>query len=99
LAMASSGLGFYLMHNTLQTRASQLAPGERGLGMSMFSSVYFVGQAVGVMTCAAMIDALGYRAMFGLIALALLALAGAVTRSARPDPGERPNLINRRDGE
>jgi len=98
LAMASSGLGFYLMHNTLQTRASQLAPGERGLGMSMFSSVYFVGQAVGVMTCAAMIDTFGYRAMFGLVTLALLALAGAVTRSARPDPGERPNLTIRRDG-
>src|SRR5215831_19133236 len=37
-AMASSGFGFYLMHNTLQTRASQMAPSERGLGMSMFSS-------------------------------------------------------------
>ena len=73
-AMASSGFGFYLMHNTLQTRASQMAPSERGLGMSMFSSVYFVGQAGGVATCALMIDVFGYGVVFGVVALALLAL-------------------------
>jgi MFS transporter, YNFM family, putative membrane transport protein len=74
-AMVSSGLGFYLMHNTLQTKASQLAPGERALGMLMFSSAYFVAQAAGVAACAIVIDAFGYRTMFGSISLALLALA------------------------
>jgi MFS transporter, YNFM family, putative membrane transport protein len=88
-AMASSGLGFYLMHKTLQTRASQMAPSERGLGMSMFSSVYFVGQAAGVTTCALAIDAFGYRMMFGSIASALLALAiGAVMLLGPAHPGE-----------
>ena len=87
--MASSGFGFYLMHNTLQTRASQMAPVERALGMSMFSSVCFVGQAAGVATCAMMIDSFGYRMVFGVVALALLALgSGAVALLAQTSIGE-----------
>jgi hypothetical protein len=37
--------------------------------MSMFSSVYFAGQAGGAAACATMIDAFGYRVVFGVIAL------------------------------
>lgn len=76
-AMASSGLGFYLMHNTLQTRASQMAPGERALGMAMFSCALFVSQAAGVTACAMMIAAFGYRIVFGVIALGLVALGSS----------------------
>ena len=66
--------------------------------MQHMTGAFLPASHVRLSQAAAMIDAWGYRAMFGLIALALLALAGAVTRSARPDPGERPNLINRRNG-
>jgi len=90
-AMASSGLGFYLMHNTLQTRASQMAPGERALGMSMFSSALFVSQAAGVTACAILIATLGYRIIFSLIGLGLVALGGsAVALLAHASPGEGP---------
>jgi predicted MFS family arabinose efflux permease len=82
-AMASSGLGFYLMHNTLQTRASQIAPGERALGMSMFSCALFVSQAAGVTACAMMIAAFGYRIVFGMIALGLVALGGSAVALLR----------------
>jgi MFS transporter, YNFM family, putative membrane transport protein len=95
-AMASSGLGFYLMHNTLQTRASQMAPGERALGMSMFSSALFVSQAAGVTACAMMIAALGYRIVFGVIALGLVALgASAVALLAHAGPGEGTGAASR----
>jgi YNFM family putative membrane transporter len=95
-AMASSGLGFYLMHNTLQTRASQMAPGERALGMSMFSSALFVSQAAGVTACAMMIAALGYRIVFGLIALGLVALgSSAVAVLAHAGPDERTGAASR----
>jgi hypothetical protein len=88
-AMATSGLGFYLMHNTLQTRASQMAPGERALGMSMFSCALFVSQAAGVTACAMMIAAFGYRNLFGVIALGLVALgSSAVALLAHASLGE-----------
>ena len=43
-----AGLGFYMLHNTLQTNATQMAPQNRGAGMALFASVYFTGQAIGV---------------------------------------------------
>jgi len=42
------GLGFYMMHNTLQTNATQMAPERRGAAVSTFASCFFLGQAVGV---------------------------------------------------
>ena len=57
--------------------------------MSMFSLVYCVGQAAGVATCAMIIDSFGYRVVFGVVALALLALgSGAVSLLAQTSLGE-----------
>ena len=42
------GLGFYMMHNTLQINATQMAPERRGAAVAAFASCFFVGQAVGV---------------------------------------------------
>jgi MFS transporter, YNFM family, putative membrane transport protein len=98
-AMVSSGFGFYLMHNTLQTRASQMAPGERALGMSMFSCVLFVSQAAGVTACAMMIAAFGYRLMFGVVALGLVALGvSAVALLAHASRGEETGAASRSEG-
>src|SRR5262249_14470625 len=95
-AMASSGLGFYLIHNTLQTRASQMAPGERALGMSMFSCALFVSQAAGVRACAMMIAAFGYRVVLGGIALGLGALgSSAVALLANASFGEGTGSASR----
>jgi predicted MFS family arabinose efflux permease len=44
----ASGLGFYMLHNTLQTNATQMAPERRGAGVALFASIFFLGQAVGV---------------------------------------------------
>jgi predicted MFS family arabinose efflux permease len=43
-----AGFGFYMLHNTLQTNATQMAPERRGAGMALFASMFFLGQAVGV---------------------------------------------------
>jgi len=43
-----AGLGFYMLHNTLQTNATQMAPAHRGAGMALFASMYYLGQSVGV---------------------------------------------------
>jgi predicted MFS family arabinose efflux permease len=42
------GLGFYMMHNTLQINATQMAPERRGAAVAAFASCFFIGQSVGV---------------------------------------------------
>jgi predicted MFS family arabinose efflux permease len=43
-----AGLGFYMLHNTLQANATEMAPERRGAGMALFASMLFLGQSVGV---------------------------------------------------
>lgn len=43
-----AGMGFYMLHNTLQTHATQMAPERRGAAVSAFASCFFLGQSAGV---------------------------------------------------
>src|SRR5690606_25475210 len=43
-AIALLGLGFYMLHNTLQTMATQMAPHARGAAVGLFAAVYFLAQ-------------------------------------------------------
>lgn len=43
-----AGLGFYMLHNTLQINATQMAPERRGAAVSAFASCFYMGQSVGV---------------------------------------------------
>jgi predicted MFS family arabinose efflux permease len=63
------GLGFYMMHNTLQTHATQMAPERRGAAVASFAACFFLGQSVGVG-----IDGL----LVGRTGTAWLMVAGAV---------------------
>ncbi len=55
-----AGFGTYLLHNTLQTHATQMAPEWRGTAVSLFAFCLFIGQAIGVAVCGLVIDSLGY---------------------------------------
>jgi len=44
----AAGVGFYMLHNTLQTNATQMAPKRRGAGVALFASAFFLGQSTGV---------------------------------------------------
>lgn len=44
----AAGLGFYMMHSTLQLNATQMAPKARGTAMAVFAGCLFLGQSVGV---------------------------------------------------
>jgi predicted MFS family arabinose efflux permease len=48
LACFVAGLGFYMLHNTLQVNATQMAPAYRGSSLALFAAILFVGQAAGV---------------------------------------------------
>lgn len=80
LPILASGLGFYMMHNTLQTRATQMAPEMRGLAVSIFASLFFLGQAGGVLAAGHLILAGGYRMLFGAVGIALPLLAVNLAR-------------------
>jgi predicted MFS family arabinose efflux permease len=55
------GFAFYMMHNTLQVQGTQMAPQARALGMSLFATCLFVGQAVGISAAGWLVAHLGFR--------------------------------------
>ena len=69
------GFGFYMMHNTLQTNATQMAPEARGSAVSLFALAFFLSQAIGVAAAGVVIDRLGYSIVFVTAGLGLLALS------------------------
>ena len=66
-----AGLGFYQLHNTLQTQATQMAPKARGTAVSIFASCFFLAQAVGVSLGAWAIERYGAPWLFACSALIL----------------------------
>jgi predicted MFS family arabinose efflux permease len=69
------GLGFYMLHNTLQTNATQMAPSTRGTAVALFASAFFLGQAAGVALVAALVDRWGAQPVY-LLAAVILPLLG-----------------------
>lgn len=74
-ACFAGGLGFYMLHNTLQTHATQMAPTVRGTAVSLFSCALFFGQSIGVVAASWVVDHLSARAVFAAAAVALPILA------------------------
>ncbi len=68
------GLGFYMMHNTLQVNATQMAPDRRGAAVSAFASCFFLGQSAGVSLGGLSVGTLGASRFlaFGAVGLLLL---------------------------
>lgn len=48
VAMVAGGLGFYMLHNTIQTHATQMLPARRGAAIALFATSFFLGQSCGV---------------------------------------------------
>jgi YNFM family putative membrane transporter len=69
LACGLVGFGYYMVHNTLQTNATQMLPEARGTAVAGFSSALFLGQSVGVALAAPIVDHAGAAPLFVLAAL------------------------------
>jgi MFS transporter, YNFM family, putative membrane transport protein len=69
------GLGFYMFHNTLQTKATQMTPEARGTAVAIFSSALYFGQTAGVGVGALVIDRIGATPLFLGTAVGFPALA------------------------
>jgi predicted MFS family arabinose efflux permease len=81
------GLGFYMLHNTLQTNATQMTPEARGTAVSIFSSAIYLGQTGGVAAAAPVIDRFGAVPVFLIAAMVLPLLGFAFARGLRARRG------------
>jgi len=72
VACLMTGLGFYMLHNTLQVQATQMAPAARGSAVTLFACSLFFGQSTGVLIMAQSVD-------MGWLAYAFTAAAVGVT--------------------
>jgi len=70
-AITAVGLGFYMLHNTLQTNATQMTPEARGTAVAIFSSALYIGQMAGVAAGGAIVDRFTAVPLF-LVAAAIL---------------------------
>lgn len=66
------GLGFYMLHSTLQTHATQMAQvTARGTAVTLFSSSLFIGHSLGVAGAAVIVHAGSAIPVFAISAVAL----------------------------
>ena len=66
------GLGFYMMHNTLQINATQMAPERRGAAVAAFASCFFLGQSSGVAISGASLTSAGTPLLLSFAGLVVL---------------------------
>ena len=83
LAITAVGLGFYMLHNTLQTNATQMTPQARGTAVAIFSSALYLGQTAGVAAGGAAFDRFGAVPLFLAAAIALLLLGWIFARALK----------------
>ncbi len=85
-----AGFGFYMFHNTLQTRATEMAPQTRGTAIAVFAFCLFMGQAAGVAVCGVAIRLLDYGWTFAIngSGLVLLGIWFAVRIAAHRSQGQ-----------
>ena len=75
LAVGFYGLGFYALHNTLQTCGTQMTPEARATGFALFSSAIYLGQTVGVGVSGVVFDRAGAMPLLVVAGLVLPAMA------------------------
>jgi predicted MFS family arabinose efflux permease len=78
-----AGLGFYMLHNTLQVQATQMAPQARGTAVTLFASLLFLGQSTGVLVVAFSVDRGWLAPVFTAAAVGVLALGFLVSRGVQ----------------
>ena len=77
------GLGYYMVHNTLQTHATEMAPEARGSAVAFFAFAFFLGQAAGVSALGLAAERAGYARVFAGAGLGLALLGAWFGRTLR----------------
>ena len=89
IAMFCTGVAFYMLHNSLQTEATELAPTARGSAVALFACGLFAGQGIGPLLFGPALHLVGPRAALLAIAVGLVVLGRVVVAQGhrRPDVG------------
>ena len=69
------GVGLYMLHNTLQVHATQMAPEARGAAVALFACFLFTGQSTGVWLASRAVDGVGTLPAYLVSAVGLPLLA------------------------
>ncbi len=64
LVFMIAGFGFYMLHNTLQARGTELAPTARGSTFALFSASMFLGQGIGPILAGGISKFAGFSMLF-----------------------------------
>ena len=87
---ALAGAGFFMMHSTLQTLATQMLPELRGTAIAAFALALFVGQSGGVALTAALSGPVGFETVQRISAPGLLVLGVVLTLLLKQRQGVPP---------
>ncbi len=79
-AMLVCGLSFYMLHNSMQTEATELAPSARGSAVALFACGFFAGQGIGPLVMAPLVHQVGFTVALVATAIGLLLLGQIVVR-------------------
>jgi len=80
LAMMIGGLSYYMLHNSLQTEATEIAPAARGSAVALFACGLFAGQGIGPLAFGALVHAFGFPAAILGSSIGILLLGRLVVR-------------------
>jgi predicted MFS family arabinose efflux permease len=78
IAMFFAGVFFYMLHNSMQTEATELAPSARGSAVALFACGFFAGQGIGPLLVGPLLHLAGSRTALVAIAIALVVLGRVV---------------------
>jgi predicted MFS family arabinose efflux permease len=75
-AVCTTGLGlaFYLLHNTIQPKSTEVAPDARGTAVALYATAWALGQAIGIAAIGGVVAAFGYAPAIVACGLAFAAL-------------------------
>jgi predicted MFS family arabinose efflux permease len=75
LAFAAAGLGFYMVHNSLQVLATELAPAARASSTALHAFFFFLGHAIGPAFYRFAFDRIGVRPAILIAGVTMLGLS------------------------
>ncbi|MCB1511856.1 MAG: MFS transporter [Hyphomicrobiaceae bacterium] len=86
MAFVLVGFGFYAIHNSLQTQATELAPENRGSAVSLHAFFFFLGHAAGPPVYALAFATAGAFATLAAVVVVTPLLAMLLARLLEPRP-------------
>jgi MFS family permease len=77
LALSTMGLGFFMLHGSIQVQMTELAPTARGTAVAGHSFSYFMGQALGPIVYLTGFALIGPSATL-IVAAVIMAVVGII---------------------